>query len=412
MPRAEDLRGIESRTTTTGAVQYRGTVPHPEDRKRKLRGPWTSSFAEAKGWRVKAQAKAADGLLVAETRDTMPALRDAAADFVAGIKSGVILSPRTQRPYAPSTTRDYDQAFRDWINPALGDRPVDHLHAEEVQRLVDEIAAVRAPATVRNIFHALAALYSHLRPRHRRSLPYDPTDSIILPRVDNVRETIVEAELMAALLVALGDDHLAVPYALALLAGLRYAEIQSLPLDHVDLREGWIDVGFSLDPREGFKGPKSYAGARSVPIFDGLRPFLERQVAWVERRVGTTVASTEEVPGTLLLPSLKGSRFGHRELGGSFTRACFAAWGWERDEAAREWVPIEGVPQLQPLTLHEGRHSFATALVRAGYDVKDVQEWVGHSDAATTLNRYVKRRGRVGSSARVADRMNRFLLEG
>jgi integron integrase len=180
-----------------------------------------------------------------------------------------------------------------------------------------------------------------------------------------------------------GVEHLmaSLPYG----AGLRLLECCRLRVKDLDLAKREIIV------RDG-KGAKDRATPLPQRLVAPIADHLVRMRAQHERDRATGLGSVE-------LPLA---------LARKYPRAAFE-WGWQwmfpatrfytdpdsgqrRRHHLHETVLQRAVKEaairarlVRPATCHALRHSFATHLLEAGYDIRTIQELLGHRDLSTTM---------------------------
>src|SRR5262249_47471049 len=150
-----------------------------------------------------------------------------------------------------------------------------------------------------------------------------------LPAVRGRRDRIVSPTQAARLLEVLADYDRAL-WATALYAGLRRGELLALRWEDVDLPGGVIPVERSSDPAARvYATPKSRAGTGTVPAARVLREHLAAQRLRTGRAYGLAFSADPEAPFDYL----------------KVTRRAQAAWK---------------AVGLEPIGLHEARHTFAS----------------------------------------------------
>ena len=329
--------------------RYQAQVWSPGERKRISRT--FPSLAAAKAWRHDASVALRRGTLLIGGGAK---LRDAAADWLEAAEAGLVRN-RSGDPYKPSVLRGYEQALRMRILPALGEKQLSEIRRSDLQRLVNRLMAEGLSASsIRNALLPLRAIY-------RNALALDevavnPTTGVQLPAVRGRRERIASPAEAAELIAALPKPDRAL-WATALYAGLRSGEMQALADEVVDLDKNLLYVQWSWDPKAGRVAPKSRAGRRTVPVARALRlHLLEHQLARGRR----------------------GGLFFGREDGRPFSNQAVTR------RAERTWRAAG----LEPIGLHDCRHTFASLMIAAGVNAKTLSAFMGHASITMTLDRY------------------------
>jgi integrase len=300
-------------------------------------------------------------------------VREAAKVFMEGAKDGSIPTASGDR-YKPATLRGYRVALDKRLLPAFGGQRLSDLDHEHVQDFANRLAAEGlSSSTVHNTLDPLRAIYR----RARRTVPINPTKDLELRRPDGKRERIAEPDEATALIIALPDGDRAL-WATAFYGGLRRGELRALRWSDIDLAGRVIHVARGWDAIEGEQAPKSAAARRRVPILDALADVLIAHQA----RTGRT-------GNGLVFGRTATDPFNPETV----RRNALAAWGWEEvpnheDDGPKVILERARGDALEPITLHEARHTCASLLIAAGVNAKALSVIMGHSTIAMTFDTY------------------------
>lgn len=306
----------------------------------------SGALAAAKAWRRDAGSQVSRGEITFEAKQR---LDEAVGEWLDKCKRGEVRS-RRRVPYSAATLRDYRSDLDRLVLCDIGHIAVNDVTRAQVQGVIERLNGQGyAGQTVRNAIVALQAFY-----RWRKPL-IDPTANLDLPEPGGRRERAASPSEAELLLGALENGEHDI-FATAFYAGLRRGELQALRVE--DVLADRIRVRRSWDQVDGEKAPKSRAGERDVPIIAPLREVLDRLCA--DRPSTAFVFGTDTEPfnpNTLRDRSLK-------------MWAAAAVGAFLRGDRR----------ELNPITLHEARHSFSTWLDHAGISETRADRYMGHSN--------------------------------
>jgi len=332
-----------------------------------------ANFAEAKTWREDANQAIRAGKLKAPVEVT---LGEALTAYIDGMKDGTILD-RSGKPYKPATCHSYERAATLRIVPEIGHGQLADIRRRDLQDFTDRLhAAGLSASTVHNTINPLRAVYR--RALRRDLVVIDPTDGLELPAVRGHRDRTAAPAEAEALIEALPASEQAL-WAMAIYIGARRGELQELRWDDIDREAGIGRIERAWDNESHcVVDVKTEAGERLFPIIEPVRRRL------IAHRLATGRSGSNLVFGRTATERFTPTTVRTRAL---------EAWGWKRvpnpnsDRPRMVWVKARE-DALEPITLHEGRHSAATAGSSAGLDDLALAHIMGHSSVVITRDRY------------------------
>ena len=284
-------------------------------------------------------------------------------------------------------TRHYSRktlkAYADWsrkFQSYLRNKPPDELSATDVKAYITYLAVncKVAASTQNQAFNALLFLYRHI-------LKKDFGDHKDIPRAKKskyIPVVLSRKEIDAVL------KHLGHPYDLAVKllygCGLRLFECMKLRVKDFN-----FDAGILTVRGKGNKG-------RTVPIPQTIMPELTAQFEAIKKLYNEDIAAG--YAGVFL----------EDELENKYPRAAKDfIWQWffpqqsltvledtkerrryhmhEKHVQEALYEAVRRTRLTKRVTSHTFRHSFATHLLQANYDIRTIQELLGHSDVRATM---------------------------
>ena len=278
------------------------------------------------------------------------------------------LSPRTVEGYITIINR---------VIPAIGAIPLTQLKPDILQKYYSDCLNSGClnkqvglkPLTVR---HHHALLHRALKNAMEWGLIVrNPADAAHPPRYQPSDISIMNEGEMRTFLEAAKQTPYFHLYYIILFTGLRRSEVLALRWSDVDLLLGRISVSRSIHRlRDGsyiFRQPKSAKGRRMVALslsaIQVLREYKEKMTA---ERI---------LDGSLL----RDSDLVFSKSDGSPIRP---------DTITRAWSILAKKCGISASRLHDARHSHASLMLKAGVHPRIVQERLGHSTIAITLDVY------------------------
>lgn len=317
----------------------------------------------------------------------------------------------------PATASGYRTLLKTSIAPYIGSTEIAKLDRPSIKSWLAKLTREKSRNTAAKAFVLLrAALTEAVRDK---VLTENPTDGLKKPEQDKAAPNALDSKqrgCVAAFVEIDPVDPVSLAIRLALYTGMREGEICALRWRNVDIERKTLKVVESLgraSKRDLERARDAEGRARSAfeEVYAGV--YLKRP----KNEKSARIIAFPEAVASALRARRAAMRAEAMAAGIPFDDSWFvtgdiAGKPMHPHNLWRRWNGLVTVLNLtgtegNPPTFHDLRHTYATAAIANGADVKTVSNQMGHADATMTLNTYAS--VDPDAAARVAERLGESL---
>jgi len=278
---------------------------------------------------------------------------------------------------APKTMESYKHELNNYIIPRLGEVRLSELRPHHIQEYIAWALSEGRKLNTGGLAHRTVQYHFRILSKalddaiRMGLIAVNPCKGIKAPKPPRTDIPAIGPDELSKLLNAIRQSSYYLYYHTLLLTGLRRSELLALKWRDVDLDLACIYVSHSLhrlnDGTIIIKEPKTSRGRRPVDLPLSLVTLLRQHR--VDQEVQMLMTDKRLTEDDFVFSRADGSPLNPNTVTHTFAKASARA----------------GMPQLR---LHDLRHIHATVLLKAGVHPRVVQERLGHSSIATTLDIY------------------------
>lgn len=291
----------------------------------------------------------------------------------------------------PATKAAYEQHVRVHLKPALGRIQLSKLLPHQIQQNYNDLLRKRglSPKSIKNVHGVL-----HRALEQAKLMGYlktNPVTGVVLPKAEKAVLKTMEDTDVARFLQEIKDDPYENVLFVTAFTGLREGEVLGLTWDCVDFEKGQLLINKQHNRAKGEKefhfSPLKNSKIRTITVAQEVLNVLEKQRKQQERWQAI-LGDKWDNQKNLVFTTEFGRYINNKTLYMNYKRIMRKL----------------GFPQLR---FHDLRHTYAVNSLRAGDDIKTVQENLGHATASFTLGTYAH--ATPGMKRESAGRMNDFI---